>query len=90
VDYRLDEGMTGLTVLDQLFTHFGRAIPSVVITADHSDAVRQAVEGRGCYILYKPVRPAALRALLGRLVRPSRQPSAAPTTANRPAARQRR
>jgi PAS domain S-box-containing protein len=90
VDYRLDEGVTGLAVLDQLFTHFGRAFPSVVITADHSDAVRQAVEGRGCYILYKPVRPAALRALLGRLVRPSRQPSVAPTTANRPAARQRR
>jgi Na+/proline symporter/signal transduction histidine kinase/ActR/RegA family two-component response regulator len=90
IDYRLDEGVTGLVAIDQLFAQFGRAIPCVVITADHTDAVRQAVEGRGCQILYKPVRPAALRALLGGLVPPVRRPSAAPTMAHRRAARLRR
>jgi CheY-like chemotaxis protein len=90
VDYRLDEGVTGLVALDALFAALKRAIPSVVITADHTDAVRQAVEGRGCQVLYKPVRPAALRALLGGLVPLVRQSAAAPTTANRRAARLRR
>jgi CheY-like chemotaxis protein len=90
VDYRLDEGVTGLEALDQLFTHFGHALPSVVITADHTDAVRQAVEQRGGHLLYKPVRPAALRALLGRVVQLPGQPAAAATMLNRRAARRQR
>jgi PAS domain S-box-containing protein len=90
VDYRLDDGLTGLVALDQLASHFGRAIPSVVITADHTDSVRQAVESRGCHLLYKPIRPAALRALLGRLAQLTRQRTAVATTVNRQAARQRR
>jgi len=88
-DYRLDAGVTGLEALDQLFAHFGRALPSVVITADHTDAVRQAVEERGGHLLYKPVRPAALRALLERLVQSVRLPTAEPTMATRPAAQRR-
>jgi Na+/proline symporter/signal transduction histidine kinase len=88
-DYRLDAGVTGLEALDQLFAHFGRALPSVVITADHTDAVRQAVEERGGHLLYKPVRPAALRALLERLVQSVRLPTAEPTMAARRAAQRR-
>src|SRR5260221_10789719 len=85
VDYRLDDGLTGLVALDQLVAHFGHAIPSVVITADHTDPVRQAVERGGSYLLYKPVRPAALRALLGRLVQSARQHDGAAAMANRQA-----
>ncbi len=90
VDYRLDDGLTGLVALDQLVAHFGHAIPSVVITADHTDPIRQAVERGGSHLLYKPVRPAALRALLGRLVQSARQHDGAATMANRQATRLRR
>ncbi len=69
IDYHLDGGLTGLAALDELASRFGGQIPGVVITADHTEAVRQAIESRGCEVLYKPVRPASLRALLGRLVR---------------------
>jgi len=68
VDYHLDGGLTGLAVLDEFSARFGRAVPGIVITADHTEAAREAIEGRGHKLLYKPVRPAALRALLGRLV----------------------
>jgi hypothetical protein len=44
-----------------------------VITADHTEAARQAIEDRGHKLLYKPVRPAALRALLGRLVQAAKR-----------------
>ncbi len=69
VDYHLDGGTTGLATLDELASRFGGPIPAVVITADHTEGVRQAIESRGCEVLYKPVRPGSLRALLARLVR---------------------
>ena len=69
VDYHLDDGTTGLATLDELASRFGGPVPAVVITADHTEGVRQAIESRGCEVLYKPVRPGSLRALLARLVR---------------------
>jgi PAS domain S-box-containing protein len=73
VDYHLDGDLTGLAVLDEFSTRFGRAIPGIVITADHTEAARHAIEDRGHKLLYKPVRPAALRALLGRLVQAAKR-----------------
>ena len=43
---------------------------SLILTADHTDAVDEAIRERGLAVLRKPVKPAALRAqitsLLGR------------------------
>jgi hypothetical protein len=41
----------------------GRRLPAILITANYTEAVRQAADAVGCPILNKPVRPGALRAL---------------------------
>ena len=46
----------------------GIELPAVIITADRSDAVRLRALGQGITVLHKPVRPAALRAQLMRLL----------------------
>ena len=70
VDYHLDDGVTGLDVIDQVVGESGRPIPAIVLTADHTDEVAALVRERGHALLNKPVRPAALRAqitsILGR------------------------
>lgn len=73
VDYHLDGGATGLTAIDGLCARFGE-IAVAFLTADHSEPARELITGRGYPLLYKPVKPAALRALLGRLVQPAQQP----------------
>ena len=72
VDYHLDGGATGLAAIDVLRARFGE-IPAVFLTADHSETARELISGRGYPLLYKPVKPAALRALLGRLVQLAQQ-----------------
>ncbi len=62
-DYHLDKG-TGLDAIDALRDSIGIAVPAVLITADHSQEVRNDAEAHETKILNKPVRPAALRALL--------------------------
>ena len=68
VDYHLDAGLTGLDVVAALRDETGVDIPAVVLTADHSDAVIGEVREAGYPLLHKPVKPAALRALLNRLL----------------------
>lgn len=63
-DYHLDRGETGLDAVRRLRDATGRALPAVVITADHSEAVASAVKAAGCDILLKPIKPAELRALM--------------------------
>ena len=45
-----------------------QSVPCIVVTADHGAAVRDAVRSAGCHLLHKPLRPLALRSLMGRLV----------------------
>jgi CheY-like chemotaxis protein/anti-sigma regulatory factor (Ser/Thr protein kinase) len=65
VDYHLDGERTGLDFLDDLRQRSGRGICALVVTADRSEAVRTATKARGCELLSKPVKPAALRRFLG-------------------------
>lgn len=65
-DYHLDHGVTGLDLRAALGAE-AHALPCVVITADHSDAVREAVLAAGVHLLHKPLRPLALRSLMARL-----------------------
>jgi len=73
VDYHLDGGVTGLVAIDGLRARYGE-IPAAFLTADHSEPARELITGRGYPLLYKPVKPAALRALLGRLVQLAHRP----------------
>jgi CheY-like chemotaxis protein len=64
LDYHLDGVSTGLDFLDQLRHSCRSAVRALVITGDRSEAVRKAAKARGCEVLFKPVKPAALRRFL--------------------------
>jgi Na+/proline symporter/signal transduction histidine kinase len=63
VDYHLDEE-NGIDAIVQLRWRFGRDLPAILITADRSPHVREDARARNIQVLNKPVKPAALRALL--------------------------
>lgn len=67
-DFHLDEGQSGLAAVARLREARGAPIHAVVITADHSAEVAEAVAAAGCEILRKPVKPAELRALVTHLL----------------------
>ncbi|MGY1410625.1 NahK/ErcS family hybrid sensor histidine kinase/response regulator [Luteimonas sp. A611] len=64
VDYHLHDRLDGLDTLDALRVTAGRQIPGALLTADGSDALKQAARLRGYRVLTKPVKPASLRAFL--------------------------
>ncbi|CEJ15447.1 Autoinducer 2 sensor kinase/phosphatase LuxQ [bacterium YEK0313] len=63
VDYHLDEG-NGLDVVMQLRWRFGASLPAILVTADRTPEVRDRAQEKNVYLLNKPLKPAALRALL--------------------------
>ncbi|WP_420411695.1 PAS domain-containing hybrid sensor histidine kinase/response regulator [Roseibium sp.] len=64
-DYHLDNG-TGIEAIVKLRWKFGSHIPAILITADRSRAVRTEASDKGIAFFNKPLKPAALRAHLGR------------------------
>jgi Na+/proline symporter/signal transduction histidine kinase/CheY-like chemotaxis protein len=62
VDYHLDQG-NGIEAIAALRRRYGD-LPAILITADRSPAVREQARGEGIQVLHKPIKPAALRALL--------------------------
>ena len=66
-DYHLDDAVDGLAALDQLCA--GDGIPGALITADTSPDLKLQARQRGYPVLQKPVKPAALRALIAHLTR---------------------
>jgi PAS domain S-box-containing protein len=64
VDYHLGEVMNGLELLRRLNEHRDPEIAGALITADHAAEVALAARALGYPLLHKPIRPAALRALL--------------------------
>lgn len=67
-DFHLDRGANGIAVMDALRQSFGSGIPGVIITADYTDAIRTTSLSRGYQFLQKPVKPAALRAVLSQIL----------------------
>ena len=66
VDYHLDEGQTGTELMAWLRTRLGEPIPGMVISADGRPELVAAIHASGLDYLAKPVKPAALRALMSR------------------------
>jgi Na+/proline symporter/signal transduction histidine kinase/CheY-like chemotaxis protein len=64
VDYHLDRGH-GLAAIADLRERYGSDIPAVLITADRSPKVREAARGAQITMMNKPVKPAAMRAIIG-------------------------
>ena len=63
VDYHLDQG-SGIDAIAELRHRFGSELTAILITADRSPRVRDEARAHGVQVLNKPLRPAALRALL--------------------------
>ncbi len=62
-DYHLDKG-DGIEAIVALRWKLGRDLPAILLTADRSLAVREAATAKSIHVLHKPLKPAALRALL--------------------------
>jgi CheY-like chemotaxis protein len=74
-DFHLANG-TGIAAISQLRSVFG-AVPAFLMTGDMAlERLREARES-GHHLLYKPVRPMALRAMIGQLLKNGNAGSAA-------------
>jgi Na+/proline symporter/signal transduction histidine kinase/CheY-like chemotaxis protein len=62
-DFHLDEG-DGLSAIEALRATLGIPLPAMLLTADRSRAVRERAGSADVHVLTKPLKPAALRALL--------------------------
>jgi Na+/proline symporter/signal transduction histidine kinase/CheY-like chemotaxis protein len=63
VDFHLDQG-DGIAAIDELRGRYGPALPAILVTADRSASVRAQAQAHNIQVLHKPIKPAALRALL--------------------------
>jgi CheY-like chemotaxis protein len=80
-DLHLDEGPDGLEVVESLRGSWEHAVPAALVTADRDPMLRLRARARQIELLHKPVKLAALRALLR--MRESPRPSAASARALR-------
>ncbi|MEK1889000.1 MAG: NahK/ErcS family hybrid sensor histidine kinase/response regulator [Phyllobacterium sp.] len=62
-DYNLRDE-SGIDIIGYAREHFQLHVPAALVTADRSNAVRDHANAEDITIIHKPVRPAALRALL--------------------------
>ena len=65
VDYHLDEG-NGVDVIAGLRWKLRHDLPAILITADRSPELKAEASANNIPILHKPLKPAALRALMAR------------------------
>ncbi|MGI9286747.1 MAG: hybrid sensor histidine kinase/response regulator [Pseudomonadales bacterium] len=68
VDYHLDQGATGIELMNTLQEYFGGHTPGVLITADFSEDVKNMALAANYHYLRKPVNPGALRSLIRNLL----------------------
>ena len=68
VDFHLDAGDTGIALMAWLRQHVNAPIPGIVISADARPELVSQIHAAGLSFLAKPVKPAALRALINRYV----------------------
>ncbi|MGA9572312.1 MAG: NahK/ErcS family hybrid sensor histidine kinase/response regulator [Lysobacterales bacterium] len=69
VDYQLNDQSNGLQVMEHLDNILATELPAIVITADRSSELEETVKARGYGLLRKPIRPAALRALMTNMMK---------------------
>ncbi|MFC7158361.1 hypothetical protein [Pseudidiomarina halophila] len=69
-DYHLDEGDTGIEVLKKVREHFDLTkSPAIINSADPDETVREEVIAAHALFASKPIKIAALKRLIKRLLR---------------------
>lgn len=63
-DLQLGQGPDGITVIDRLRTEWRRPVPAALITANREEDLKARCKEAGIDLLFKPVKPAQLRALI--------------------------
>lgn len=63
VDFHLHDALDGFTLAQQLRQHWG-PLPTLLLTAEGGDALRDRARAAGFTLVHKPIRPAVLRAWL--------------------------
>ncbi len=71
-DYHLGDGLDGIELLRELRRSRSRTLAAALISADHENELTFAARKAGLPLLHKPLRPAALRALLSAFRRQAR------------------
>lgn len=69
VDYHLDDQAIGTDGIAQIRTHWGKQIPALISTADPDESIREQVIELQAAFLPKPLKQAALRRTLKKLLR---------------------
>jgi len=67
-DQHLDHGDLGTDTIDMARQTNGRNTPAIIITADPSDELDEHTKKHNIELMYKPVKPAQLRALLAHVL----------------------
>jgi CheY-like chemotaxis protein len=68
IDYHFDGEVSGIRLAQELRAAWQVDVPGIVITADHTQHAKQAAAMQGYSVLPKPIKPAALRALMNRML----------------------
>ena len=68
-DYQLDDNRNGLDAMDTLRKEIDPGIPGILITGYTAPEVREDAIKRGYQVLYKPIKPAGLRAMVNKLLK---------------------
>jgi len=70
IDYHLDHGRTGIEVVTRVREHFNdAAIPAIINSADPDDVLREQAVAVSASFIPKPVKTAALKRLLKRMLK---------------------
>lgn len=69
VDYHLDRGETGTQVIQAVRERLSKHVPAIVNSADHNEEVREDVADNRAHFMPKPLKTAALKRLLKRLLK---------------------
>ncbi|RUO31191.1 PAS domain-containing hybrid sensor histidine kinase/response regulator [Aliidiomarina soli] len=68
VDYHLDNNTTGVEMIDAVRTRYKSPLAAILNSADDSESIRQAAADADALFIPKPVKTAALKRLLKRLL----------------------
>ena len=63
-DYHLDDRTSGVEVLKYFKDNYNMSCPALIVTSDQSAKIRRLIENNGYHFMYKPIKPAKLRAFL--------------------------
>jgi signal transduction histidine kinase/CheY-like chemotaxis protein len=67
-DIHLDDGMDGFACVRKLRQNLHTELPAILVTADRSNTIKSRALANGLPLLNKPIRPAALRTLMRRML----------------------